>query len=100
MSIAGVSVSRNESKYQVPIRYSVEPGGEAEVAAARETLGWTAEPFEIPTDIYADWNATGERGKALRAEWHDRLKPNGRAAEFSARMAGQFARSAARLTSA
>ena len=27
---AGVSVSRNESKYQVPIRYSVEPGVEAE----------------------------------------------------------------------
>ena len=27
---AGVSVSRNESKYQVPIRYPVEPGVEAE----------------------------------------------------------------------
>ncbi|MGZ5791963.1 MAG: transketolase [Croceibacterium sp.] len=64
--------------------------GEAEVAAARETLGWTAEPFEIPADIYADWNATGERGKAQRAEWHDRLKANGRAAEFSARMAGEL----------
>ncbi|HSQ95316.1 MAG TPA: transketolase [Croceibacterium sp.] len=64
--------------------------GEAEVAAARETLGWTAKPFEIPADIYADWNATGERGKALRAEWHDRLKANGRAAEFSARMSGEL----------
>nr|WP_166176732.1 transketolase [Altererythrobacter segetis] len=64
--------------------------GEAEVAAARETLGWTSEPFEIPADIYADWNATGERGKAARADWEGRLKASSRAAEFTARMNGDL----------
>jgi transketolase len=64
--------------------------GEAEVAAARETLGWSYPPFEIPADLYADWNATGERGKATRAEWERRLKANGRAAEFTARMNGEL----------
>jgi transketolase len=64
--------------------------GEAEVAAARETLGWSYPPFEIPADIYADWNATGERGKGLRIEWEGRLKGNSRAAEFSARMNGEL----------
>jgi transketolase len=64
--------------------------GEAEVAAARETLGWTSEPFEIPADIYADWNATGERGKAARADWEGRLTASSRAAEFTARMNGDL----------
>ncbi|MBO0749162.1 MAG: transketolase [Porphyrobacter sp.] len=64
--------------------------GEAEVAAARETLGWSYPAFEIPADLYADWNATGERGKTLRAEWEARLKANDRAAEFTARMAGEL----------
>ena len=62
--------------------------GEAEVAAARETLGWTSAPFEIPADIIADWRATGERGKATRAEWEARLSKNDRGEEFAARMAG------------
>jgi transketolase len=63
--------------------------GEDEVAAARKTLGWSYPPFEIPADLYADWNATGERGKAARAEWEKRLEGNGRAAEFTARMNGE-----------
>jgi len=64
--------------------------GEAEVAAARETLGWTYPAFEIPGDIYADWNATGDRGKGTRAEWEGRLKANARGAEFTARMDGDL----------
>jgi transketolase len=64
--------------------------GEAEVAAARETLGWSYPAFEIPADLYADWNATGERGKGLRAEWEGRLKAHDRAAEFTARMNGEL----------
>ena len=64
--------------------------GEAEVAAARETLGWVYPPFEIPADIYAWWNATGERGKAARGEWEGRLKASSRADEFIARMAGEL----------
>ena len=64
--------------------------GEAEVAAAREALGWSYPPFEIPADIYADWNATGERGKALRSQWQGRLEASARGAEFSARMNGEL----------
>jgi len=64
--------------------------GEAEVAAARETLGWTSPPFEIPAQIYADWNTTGERGKAAHSEWQGRLKASSRAAEFAARMDGDL----------
>jgi transketolase len=64
--------------------------GAAEVAAARDTLGWTYPAFEIPADLYADWNATGERGKAVRAEWEGRLKASSRAAEFTARMNGEL----------
>jgi transketolase len=64
--------------------------GEAEVAAAREALGWSYPPFEIPADIYADWNATGERGKALRSLWQGRLEASARGAEFSARMNGDL----------
>ena len=40
------------------------PLGGAEVAAARETLGWTAEPFVIPSEILADWRLAGEPGRA------------------------------------
>ncbi len=64
--------------------------GEAEVAAARETLGWSYPAFEIPADIYADWNATGERGKGAHGDWRGRLKANDRAAEFTARMNGDL----------
>ena len=51
--------------------------GEAEVAAARETLGWTAPPFEVPQGILADWRATGERGQAAHREWRERLAADG-----------------------
>ncbi|WP_057882846.1 transketolase [Tsuneonella troitsensis] len=64
--------------------------GNDEVAAARTELGWTAKPFEVPAEILADWRATGERGKALHADWQARLDSSGLGAEFSARMRGEF----------
>lgn len=33
------------------------PLGDDEIALTRERLGWTHPAFEIPEDIYADWNA-------------------------------------------
>ena len=48
------------------------PLGADEIAAARETLGWEALPFEVPEGILADWRTTGERGKGARAEWEQR----------------------------
>ncbi len=49
------------------------PLGDAEIAAAREVLGWNAEPFVIPAEVDAAWKATGERGKQAHADWQARL---------------------------
>jgi len=49
------------------------PLGAEEIAAVREALGWTDEPFVIPSDVLEDWRAAGSRGTALHAEWKDRL---------------------------
>ncbi|MEP7222638.1 MAG: transketolase [Novosphingobium sp.] len=64
--------------------------GDAEIAAAREYLGWTAAPFEIPADIAADWRSTGAKGAAEHAAWAERLAGNPQAAEFLRRMAGDL----------
>ena len=64
--------------------------GEAEVAAAREFLGWSAEPFVIPEDIAAAWQAIGAKGGDAHAAWADRLGSNARKAEFERRMAGEL----------
>ncbi|MGL5605942.1 MAG: transketolase, partial [Plesiomonas sp.] len=44
------------------------PLGDKEIAAAREFLGWKEEPFVIPTDIYAQWDAK-EQGTAKEQQW-------------------------------
>jgi len=64
--------------------------GEAEVAAAREFLGWAAEPFVIPEDVAAGWREIGARGAPVRAKWEGRLASNGQKAEFERRMAGEL----------
>jgi len=62
--------------------------GAAEVAAARETLGWPYAPFEIPAAISAAWAAYGARGAAVQAEWTARLASHADRGEFSRRIAG------------
>jgi transketolase len=64
--------------------------GEAEVAAAREFLGWTAEPFVIPADIAAAWKAIGAKGASVRVAWEERLARSDKGTEFSRRMAGDL----------
>ncbi|SDE12488.1 transketolase [Salipiger thiooxidans] len=49
------------------------PLGEAEIAAARETLGWTHAPFEIPPEVYDGWRAVAARGGDARSAWARRL---------------------------
>lgn len=49
------------------------PLGAQEAAAAKEALGWSHEPFEIPDDVRAEWLATGERGKKEHTAWQSRL---------------------------
>jgi transketolase len=55
--------------------------GEAEVAAARETLGWTSPPFEIPADIELNWRETADRGREAHLLWQERLERAGSKAD-------------------
>ncbi|CAI1843028.1 Transketolase 1 [Serratia marcescens] len=68
--------------------------GAAEVAATREALGWKYAAFEIPQDIYAQWDAK-EAGQAKEAVWNDKFAAYARAfpelaAEFKRRMNGEL----------
>jgi len=68
------------------------PLGEDEVAAARQTLGWEAPPFEVPQPVLAAWRAAGNRGAAAAAAWaerHRRLAQPARAA-FDRAIAGRL----------
>ncbi len=49
------------------------PLGEEEVAAARENLGWTSEPFEVPEHVLSTWRAIGAAGSAASTAWRQRL---------------------------
>ncbi|CAI1867486.1 Transketolase 1 [Serratia marcescens] len=68
--------------------------GAAEVAATREALGWKYAAFEIPQDIYAQWDAK-EAGQAKEAAWNDKFAAYAKAfpelaAEFKRRMNGEL----------
>lgn len=59
--------------------------GADEVAAARETLGWSYPAFEVPEDIRAAWLAAGERGAEPHAQWQQRLASDSNRAAFEKR---------------
>ena len=64
--------------------------GEDEIAATRKNLGWDYEPFVIPEDIYAGWDAK-EAGKAAESAWDEKFAAYAKAfpaeaAEFTRRM--------------
>ncbi len=68
--------------------------GEAEVAATRANIGWNHEPFVIPADVYAGWDATA-KGAAAEAIWNDKFAAYAKAypaeaAEFKRRMANEL----------
>ena len=48
------------------------PLGDAEIAAAREFLNWPHAPFEIPSDVYAGWDAK-HKGQANESLWNDKF---------------------------
>lgn len=62
--------------------------GDAEIAAAREFLGWDASAFEIPDAVYTDWHAVAARGAKAQASWQERASMNIKAAEFNAALDG------------
>src|SRR6185436_13476456 len=47
--------------------------GDKEVAAAREHMGWTSPPFEIPGDIMSAWRSAGARGASAFQAWQGRM---------------------------
>ncbi len=63
------------------------PLGAAEIAGARERLGWNYPPFVVPDDVRAAWREAGARGAAVRRDWETRLQslPAERRAEFQRR---------------
>jgi transketolase len=60
------------------------PLGADEVAAARAHLGWDHPPFEVPHDIYADWQNVAQRGAQARLAWQARLDASPHADAFRA----------------
>ncbi len=72
------------------------PLGADEIKGARETLGWTHAPFEIPADILAAWRKAGERSKGAHAEWSQRLVTldASKRTEFERRMSGELPKAA------
>ncbi|MDH5693052.1 MAG: transketolase [Gammaproteobacteria bacterium] len=70
------------------------PLGDTEIAATRRNLGWNHAPFEIPSEIYAGWDAK-EKGEAAESAWNDKFAAYKAAhpklaAEFERRVAGDL----------
>ena len=68
--------------------------GHEEIALVRKELGWTAEPFEIPEDIYAGWDHK-EQGNTDEAAWNEKFAAYraafpSEAAEYDRRIAGDL----------
>ncbi|MBD9482954.1 transketolase [Pseudomonas sp. PDM14] len=68
--------------------------GHDEIALTRAALNWNHAPFDIPADIYAEWDAK-EAGLAAEADWDQRFAAYSAAYpelanEFVRRMAGEL----------
>ncbi len=68
------------------------PLGADEIKGAREKLGWSYPPFEIPADILNWWRAAGQRGKSTHKAWDERLAtlPVEKRGEFARRINGDL----------
>ncbi|MFG1280115.1 transketolase [Xanthobacter autotrophicus] len=70
------------------------PLGPDEIARTRAAMGWDHAPFEIPDDIYAQWDAR-KAGAARQQAWEARMEAYARAypkeaAEFRRRLKGDL----------
>lgn len=70
------------------------PLGPDEVALARKALNWNYEPFVIPAEVYAGWDAKEKGAKAEQA-WNEQFAAYAEAypaeaAEFKRRVAGEL----------
>ncbi len=60
--------------------------------AARDLLGWTHGPFEVPSDVQQAWLAAGQRSNDEHAAWQARVSalPEDERAEFERVMRGEL----------
>lgn len=70
------------------------PLGADEIAATKEALGWKYGAFEIPEDIYNEWDAK-QAGAANESAWEEKFAAYAKAypelaAEYKRRMAGDL----------
>ncbi|MBX6318026.1 transketolase [Pigmentiphaga sp.] len=70
------------------------PLGDKEIAATRAAIGWAHEPFEVPPEVYAFWDAKA-KGAKLEGEWNTLFDQYAaqypqEAAEFRRRMRGEL----------
>jgi transketolase len=78
-----------------------EPLGAEEIKLTREALGWHHEPFTVPREIYAAWDAKAS-GRQAQADWARRFASYAKAhpeqaAEFERRMRGELPRKFAQV---
>ena len=68
------------------------PLGPDEIAGTRAALGWSADAFEVPSDILDDWRLVGLNAAKERVTWKKRLETadNGIKSEFERRMSGEL----------
>src|ERR1041385_8162679 len=68
------------------------PLGTDEIKGAREKLGWTDAPFQIPAEVLTQWRAAGQRSKAARSAWDKRVAALSadKRSEFERRMRGDL----------
>ena len=48
------------------------PLGDEEINLTKAALGWDHGPFEVPSDVYAGWDAK-EKGAKAEADWNDKF---------------------------
>lgn len=70
------------------------PLGDDEIKATRENLGWKHNPFVVPDEIYAGWDAK-DKGTKVEADWNAKFDAYKAAypdlaAEFERRMKGDL----------
>src|SRR5205085_7778825 len=68
------------------------PLGADEIKGAREKLGWSYPPFEIPSDILSWWRGAGARWKSAHRAWDERFAalPIEKSGAFARRINGDL----------
>jgi len=49
------------------------PLGDDEIALTREALGWSSEPYDIPSDLLDGWRMAGRAHASTRKAWEERM---------------------------